>query len=40
MKPSYENQANDLLQRDGFQESADFFNRRYLDFFPGGKDSI
>ena len=34
MKSLYEDQPMDLFHRDKFQESFDFFNERYLDFFP------
>ena len=34
MKLIYEDQSRNILQRDDFQDSLDFFYERYLDYFP------
>jgi len=37
MKQFFENEMDDIISRNDFQESLDFFYDRYMDFFPTGK---
>jgi len=38
MKSIYEDAPRNIVQRDDFQDSLDFFYERYLDYFP--KDRV